>query len=77
MVLGESGEVELPETEGTGSKKLQYSKANEEDVRLKVIEKLSETKKRDSSADESGDKPKRHRRSRSDTIQYLAERAKV
>ena len=37
----------------------------------------SETKKRDSSADECDDKPKRQRRSGGDAIQYLAERAKV
>lgn len=41
------------------------------------MEKLSETKKRDSSADESDDKLKRQRRSGDDAIEYLAERAKV
>ena len=41
------------------------------------MEKLSETKKRGSSADESDDKPKRQRRSGGDAIEYLAERAKV
>ena len=40
-------------------KKLQYDRANAEDVRLNAMEKLSDTKKRDSSADESNDKPKR------------------
>ena len=58
-------------------KKLQYDRAKAEDVRLKAMEKLSETKKRDSSADESDDKPKRQRRSGGDAMQYLAERAKV
>ena len=59
------------------SKKLQYDRAKAEDVRLKAMEKLSETKKRGSSADESDDKPKRQRRSGGDAIEYLAERAKV
>ena len=39
------------------------------DVRLKAMEKLSETKKRGSSADESDDKPKRQRRSGGDAIE--------
>ena len=75
--LEESGEAELQETQGTRSKKLQYDRAKAEDVRLKAMEKLSETKKGDSSADESDDKPKRQRRSGGDAMQYLAERAKV
>ena len=58
------------------SKKLQYDRAKAEDVRLKAMEKLSETKKRGSSADESDDKPKRQRRS-GDAIEYSAERAHV
>ena len=77
IALEESGEAELQETQGTSSKKLQYDRAKAEDVRLKAMEKLSETKKRDSSADECDDKPKRQRRSGGDAIQYLAERAKV
>ena len=59
IALEESGEAELQETQGTSSKKLQYDRAKAEDVRLKAMEKLSDTKKRDSSADESDDKPKR------------------
>ena len=41
------------------------------------MEKLSETKKRGSSVDESDEKPKRQRRIGGDAIEYLAERAKV
>lgn len=55
----------------------QYDRAKAEEVRLKAMEKLSEKKKRDSSADESDDKLKRQRRSGDDAIEYLAERAKV
>lgn len=77
IALEESGEAELQETQGTSSKKLQYDRAKAEDVRLKAMEKLSDTKKRDSSADESDDKPKRQRRSGGDAIEYLTERAKV
>ena len=58
------------------SKKLQHDRAKAGDVRLKAMEKLSGTKKRGSSAEESDDKPKRQRRS-GDTIEYLAERAQV
>ena len=75
--MEESGEAELQETQGTSSKKLPYDRAKAEDVRLKVMERLSDTKKRDSSADESDDKPKRQRRSGGDAIEYLTERAKV
>ena len=77
IALEENGEAELQETQGTSSKKLQYDRAKAEDVRLKAMEKLSETKKRDSSVDESDDKPKRQRRSGGDAIEYLSERAKV
>ena len=62
---------------GTASKKLQYDRVKAEDVRLKAMEKLSETKKRGSSADESDDKPKRQRRSGGDASECLVERAKV
>ena len=44
------------------AKKRHYDRAKAEDVRLKAMEKLSETKKRGSSANESDDKPKRQRR---------------
>ena len=77
IALEESGEAELQETQGTSSKKRQYDRAKAEDVRLKAMDKLSDTKKRDSSADESDDKAKRQRRSGGDTIEYLTERAKV
>ncbi|CAH3016966.1 unnamed protein product [Porites evermanni] len=63
IVLEENGEAELQETQGTARKKLQYDRAKAEDVRLKAMEKLSETKKRGSPADESDDKPKRQQRS--------------
>ena len=62
IALEESGEAELQETQGTASKKRQYDRAKAEDVRLKAMEKLSETKKRGSSANERDDKPKRQRR---------------
>jgi len=69
IALEESGEAELQETHGTASKKRQYDRAEAEDVRLKAMVKLSETKKRGSSADESDDKPKRQRRSGGDAIE--------
>ena len=70
IALEESGEAELQETQGTASKKRQYDRAKAEDVRLKAMEKLSETKKRGSSADESNDKPKRQQRGGGDAIEH-------
>ena len=75
IALEESGEAELQETQGTASKKRQYDRAKAEDVRLKTMEKLSETKKRGSSADESDDKPKRQRRSGGDAIEQSKSKA--
>ena len=77
IALEESGEAELQVTQEQLAKKLQYDRVKAEDVRLKAMEKLSETKKRGSSTDENDDKPKHQRRSGGDAIEYLAERAKV
>ena len=77
IALEESGEAELQVTQEQLAKKLQYDRVKAEDVRLKAMEKLSETKKRGSSADENDDKSKHQRRSGGDAIEYLAERAKV
>ena len=71
----ESGEVEFQQTQGTASKKRQYDRAKVKDVRLKAMEKLSETKKRGSSEDESDDKPKRQRRSGGDAIEQSTNKA--
>ena len=75
IALEESGEAELQETQGTASKKRQYVRSKAEDVRLKAMEKLSETKKRGSSANESNDKPKRQRRSGGDAIKQSTNKA--
>ena len=75
IVLEESGEAELQETKGTASKKRQYDRAKAEDVRLNAMEKLSETKKRGSSADESNDKPKHQRRGGGDAIEHSTNKA--
>ena len=75
IALEESGEAELQETPGTASKKRQYDRSKAEDVRLKAMEKLSETKKRGSSADEGDDKPKRQRRSGGDAIEQSTNKA--
>ena len=74
IALEESGEAELQETQGTASKKRQYVRSKAEDVRLKAMEKLSETK-RGSSANESNDKPKRQRRSGGDAIKQSTNKA--
>ncbi|CAH3114749.1 unnamed protein product [Porites lobata] len=75
IALEESGEAELQETQGTASKKRQYDRAKVKDVRLKAMEKLSETKKRGSSEDESDDKPKRQPRSGGDAIEQSTNKA--
>ncbi|CAH3033993.1 unnamed protein product [Porites lobata] len=75
IALEKSGEAELQETQGTASKKRQYDRAKVEDVRLKAMEKLSETKKRGSSEDESDDKPKRQPRSGGDAIEQSTNKA--
>ena len=75
IALEESGEAELQETPGTASKKRQYDRAKVKDVRLKAMEKLSETKKRGSSEDESDDKPKRQPRSGGDAIEQSTNKA--
>ena len=76
IALEESGEAELQETQGTtASKKRQYDRAKVKDVRLKAMEKLSETKKRGSSEDESDDKPKRQPRSEGDAIEQSTNKA--
>ena len=77
IALEESGETELQETQGTASKKRQYVRvrAKAEDVRLKAMEKLSETEKRGSSADESDDKPKRQRRRGGDAVEQGTNKA--
>ena len=75
IALEESCEAEFQETQGTANKKRQYDRAKAEDVRLKAMEKLSETKKRGSSADESDDKPKRQRRSGGHAIKQSTNKA--
>ena len=72
IALEESGEAELQET---ASRKRQYDRAKAEDFRLKAMEKLSETKKRGSSEDESDDKPKRQPRSGGDAIEQNTNKA--
>lgn len=75
IALEESGEAELQETQGTASKKRQYDRAKVKDVRLKAMEKLSETKKRGSSEDESDDKPKCQPRRGGDAIEQSTNKA--
>ena len=75
IALEESGEEELQETQGTASQKRQYDRAKAEDVRLKAMEKLSETKKRGSPEDESDDKPKRQPRSGDHAIEQSTNKA--
>ena len=51
-------------------------KAKAEDVRMKAMERLSQTKKRASEeAEEGEDKPKRTRRKTGDAMEFLKERA--
>ena len=57
------------------NEKCENDLAKVEDARLKAMEKLSETRKRSSESEE--EKPKRQRRSGSDAMESLADRAKM
>ena len=59
------------------SEKIENDRAKAEDARLKAMEKLSETRKRRSSSESEDEKPKRQRRTGSDAMEFLAERAEI
>ena len=75
IALEESSEAESQELRAERNEKCENDRAKAEDARLKAMEKLSETRKRSSESEE--EKPKRQRRSGSDAMEFLADRAKM
>ena len=77
IALEESADAQSQEVSAEKSEKIESDRAKAEDARLKAMEKLSETRKRRSSSEGEDEKPKRQRRSGSDAMEFLAERAKI
>ena len=75
IALEESSEAESQELRAERNEKCENDRAKAEDARLKAMEKLSETRKRSSESEE--EKPKRQRRSGSDAMEFLTDRAKM
>ena len=75
IALKESSEAESQVLRAEKNEKCENDRAKAEDARLKAMEKLSETRKRLSEGEE--EKPKRQRKSGSDAMELLADRAKM
>ena len=75
IALEESSEAESQELRAERNEKCENDRAKAEDARLKAMEKLSETRKRSSESEE--EKPKRQRRSGSDAMEFLTDKAKM
>ena len=75
ITLEESADAESKESRAEKNEKCENDRAKAEDARFKAMEKLSETRKRLSKSEE--EKPKRQRRSGSDAMEFLADRAKI
>ena len=75
IALEESADAESQELRAEKNEKCENNRAKAEDTRLKAMEKLSETRKRLSESEE--EKPKRQRRSGSDAMEFLADRARI
>ena len=76
IALEESAEAEQQELDQEKGRRMEINKGKAADIRLKAMEKLSETQKRQSAEIEEN-KTKRPRRSGSDAIGYLSQRAEV
>lgn len=75
IALEESSEAELQDASAQKKAKLENDKAKAEDIRLKAMEKISDTKKR--ASEEGSEGSTRKRRSGADAIAYLSERAEL
>ena len=76
IALEESAEAEQQEMDWEKSRKVENDRGKAEDVRLKAMEKLSDTQKRQLGELEDN-QSKRPRRSGSDAISYLSQRAQI
>ena len=80
IALEESADAEVHEADTVRAKKVESERAKAESIRLKAMEKLSETRKRESAAGENEDDDfnnKRPRRRGSDAMVYLSKRAEI
>ena len=75
IALEESADAESQESRAEKNEKCENDRAKAEDARFTAMEKLSETRKRLSESEEEN--PKRQRRSGSDAMEFLADRAKI
>ena len=76
IALEESAEAEQQETGREKNRKIESDRAKAEDIRLKAMEKLKDTQKRQSDGMEDN-QSKRPRRSGSSAISYLSQRADI
>ena len=76
IALEESAEAEQQETGREKNRKIESDRAKAEDIRLKAMEKLKDTQKRQSDGMEDN-QSKRPRRSDSSAISYLSQRADI
>ena len=76
IALEESAEAEQQETGREKNRKIESDRAKAEDIRLKAMEKLKDTQKRQSDGMEDN-QSKQPRRSGSSAISYLSQRADI
>ncbi|CAH3118764.1 unnamed protein product, partial [Porites lobata] len=76
IALEESAETEQQETGREKNRKIESDRAKAEDIRLKAMEKLKDTQKRQSDGMEDN-QSKRPQRSGSSAISYLSQRADI
>ena len=74
--MEETADAELQEITAEKRGKIESDRAKAEDIRMKAMEKVSATKKRESGEMEVN-KSKRQRRSGSDAMVYLSQRAEI
>ena len=76
IALEETADAELQEITTEKREKIESDRAKAEDIRMKAMEKVSATKKRES-VEMEVNKSKRQRRSGSDAMVYLSQRAEI
>ena len=76
IALEETADAELQEITAEKRGKIESDRAKAEDIRMKAMEKVSATKKRES-VEMEVNKSKRQRRSGSDAMVYLSQRAEI
>lgn len=75
IALEESSEAEQQEMDREKNQKMENDRKKAEDMRLKAMEKLSDTRKRQSGDNQEDNQSKRPRRSGGDAVSYLSQRA--